>query len=233
MIYNKTLHKNNTINIDNYFIEEPPCSIFITEGVVTEILCPKDEDNPNKTTLAIPQQDLLFTTLRYLLPRLQSTLFNTEIGINELESFGNVKMKRNYTTNQTDENGNNCTSVTNEYKLSDFDTYYDQKPKDRKIGYDTMINQDTNDVEYVQFRNTFIMVDLAQILVWNSFRYTLRLIDSYPLTKSELDEVRDEIYIESPINDYTLITYSFTFDEWRGISADQNKTEKTGKFILK
>ena len=71
--------RNFTIQNSSIFQAEPPCHIKINEGAVKEIICPKiastvdNRTNTTKTsTLPIPQQDALFSTLRYLLPRLKA-----------------------------------------------------------------------------------------------------------------------------------------------------------------
>ncbi len=222
---NTTLNNNQTSQI---LAPEPPCHIFVSEGAVSSITCPKFDDNPNRTTSAIPQQDALFAVLRYLLPRLEATLFYNPDGyINELESYGNVKMHRNLTMNDTDEYGHNVTRIKNNYKQADFDEYWGRKPKNRKISYDTLIDAEKQEVSFMQFQNTWEMVDFSSILMWNSHRFTLRIMDSYPVTQTELNNLYNEIYVESAVNDYVLITYPFTFDEWRGIDPTLDKEEET------
>eukprot|EP01084_Bolivina_argentea_P013666 25634_1 len=218
---NEVLNQNESI-----FITEPPCAIFINEGVVNQIECPKNGLNHNFSTFAVPQQDILFTTLRYLLPRLEITLFHKNDGIiSEVEQNGVAKMKRNAIFNLTDDNGNNCTLIQKEYRQKDFDEYYGHKLKDRKVTYTTMIDSATKDISTVTFDNAFILAELKEMLLWSFSRYTLRNINTQIIEENVVDKIEYDVYVNSLKQGYQMVTYNFSMDEWRGMDPTQPKTE--------
>ena len=164
----------------------------------------------------------------YALPRLEINLFNND-GINELEATGNVKMKRRF-TNYTDlKTGNNISHLTTSYKQDDFDEYYGFKMKDKKVTYDTLIDELYSDISSVVFHNTFIMADLQSSLLWSSCKYTLTLINKSKISYSKIENLKNEIYVESLLNDYQLTEYEFTIDEWRGIDIENNNDKEEHK----
>eukprot|EP01084_Bolivina_argentea_P278922 476729_1 len=216
---------NDTLGSLNESMLDPPCSIDVNQGVVNEIICPKDTIY-NRSLLPIAQQDVLFTTLRYLLPRLEQTLFYQNNGtINEIDANGNVKMQRNAMINSTNDAGKNVTRLTTNYRQSDYNQYYGTKLKDKRVQYDTEIDPATNDVSRVTFQNTFILADMGRALIWNSFRYTLRSISKYKITEEVIEDLEFDIFVTSPKHGYTIKTYEFTMDEWRGVDPGQEKKQ--------